>query len=120
MNKNIHLLAYYSMHPKPRVNTTVKGWMDNPDNIRYDERIEITRGLKKNSVNAKIVLDLNNKKVVKNNFTSEKTFDEHFQYFFEGYHKYLTEVMTQLDPEYLTNFVNRVQQEMDNAETETK
>jgi hypothetical protein len=56
------------MHPKARVNTTVKGWMKDPNNIRYDERIEITRGLKNNSVNAKIILDLHNKKVVKNIF----------------------------------------------------
>lgn len=100
------------MKPKQGVNTSVKGWMDDPANLRYDEKVEITRGIKKNSHTAKIILNLVDKKVERNNFNSNKEFKELFKYFFGGYHKYITEVMKQLDPEYLTSILDELESEM--------
>lgn len=100
--KGIYLVARYFMKPRDRVNTSVKGWMDNPENIRYDESMAITRGLKtKDSTGAQVILDLSKKAVVKNSFRSEKEFDEIFLYFFQNYSNYLIPVMGQLDPAYL-------------------
>lgn len=100
------------MKPKKGVNTTVKGWMDDPANLRYDEKVEITRGVKKNAQTAKIILDLVNKTVERNNFNSNRDFKELFKYFFGGYHQYVTEVMKQLDPAYLTNILDELDAEM--------
>lgn len=111
--KNIYLVAQYYMKPKERVNTTVKGWMDNPDNIRWDEKVEIVRGLRKKDLHAKIVVNLSNKKVDTNNFNGNKDFDSIFQYFFTGYSKYITQVMGQLDPMYLQTMVDTMQADLD-------
>ena len=110
-NKGIYLAAFYSMKPKRHVRTEVAGWMKDPNNISWDERIEITRGTKKNSVNAKVLLNLSTKTVEKNGWSDQKSFDEYFKYFFKGYHQYVTQVMTQLDAEYFSRMLDEMQSE---------
>jgi hypothetical protein len=112
-NKDIYLAAFYSMKPKRHVRTEVAGWMTDPNNIQWDERIELTRGEKKNTVNAKIVINLSAKKIERNGWADGKTFDELFKYFFKGYHKYITEVMTQIDAEYFNKMLDEMQAELD-------
>ncbi len=101
------------MKPKRHVRTEVAGWMSDPNNIQWDERIELTRGEKKNTVNAKIVINLSTKKIERNGWSDGKTFDELFKYFFKGYHKYITEVMTQIDAEYFNKMLDEMQSELD-------
>ena len=101
------------MKPKRHVRTEVAGWMTDPNNIQWDERIELTRGEKKNTVNAKIVINLSTKKITRNGWADGKTFDELFKYFFKGYHKYITEVMTQIDAEYFNKMLDEMQAELD-------
>lgn len=115
-SKSINLVAFYYAQPKDHVNTSQKGWMDNPDNIRYSERVEITRGLKKDTVSAKVVLDLSNKQIVKNGWHSGATFNDLFKYFFKGYHQYVTQVMTQLDAEYFNQMLDEMQAEWEAEE----
>lgn len=117
--KNIYLVAFYGMKPRPGVKTNVKGWMNDAANITYDERIEISRGLKKNSSTAKVVLDLSNKTVVRNTWGTDRSFDEYFKYYFKGYHQYLTTVMTQLDAEYFNKMLDEMQAELDTEKEET-
>jgi hypothetical protein len=115
-NKDIYLVAYYGMKPKPGVRTNVKGWMDNKDNIRYDEKVEITRGLKNSAHTAKIVLNFSNKTVTRNGFNENRDFKELFKYFFAGYHQYMTTVMKQLDPEFMDIIVSELEAEMEAAD----
>jgi hypothetical protein len=118
--KDIYLVAFYYMKPKPGVNTSVKGWMENPTNLRYDERVEITRGLKKDTAAAKILLNLSEKTVTRNGFNEDRDFKSLFKYFFGGYHQYITQVMSQLDPEYLKSILDELEAEMKAAEAEEK
>jgi len=111
-NKNVYLVAFYTMKPRPGVNTSVKGWMNNKDNLQYDERLEITRGIKKNSYLANVILDLSNKTISKNTFNDERDLKSFFKYYFGGYHKYISTVMNQLDPEYLENFLKEIEEEI--------
>lgn len=115
-NKNVYLVAFYTMKPRPGVNTSVKGWMSNKDNLQYDERLEITRGIKKNSQLANVILDLTNKTISKNTFNDESDFKSFFKYYFGGYHKYISTVMNQLDPAYLESFLAEVEAEVKAAE----
>lgn len=114
--QTIHLVAFYYIKPKSHVNTAVAGWMKNPANIRYDEKVEITNGLKSNSNTAKVILDLSNKRIVKNGWQSDTSFDELFKYYFAGYHQYVTQVMTQLDPEYFQSMLDQMQTEWDSTQ----
>lgn len=89
--------------------------MDNFDNITYDESIEITRGVKKNSSIAKVILNLSKKSVDRNTWGTARSFDEYFKHYFMGYHKYVTTVMTQLDAEYMNSILDEMQADLDAA-----
>ena len=115
-NKNIYLVAFYYAKPKPGVQTQIKGWMDNPDNIQWDERVEITRGLKKDTYAAGVIMNLNTKTVERNRYGDNKSFDEMFKYFFKGYNKYITQVMVQLDAEYFNRMLDEMQAEWEASE----
>jgi hypothetical protein len=100
------------MKPKSHVNTSRKGWMDNPDNIRYDEQVAITRGLRTKDMHAQVILDLSSKVIVKNSFNTGKSFDEVFRYFLENYTEYMAQTMSQLDPVYLADLAKLMEAEM--------
>lgn len=116
--KNIYLVARYYLKPRPGVNTSQAGWMNDPNNIRYDEAVDIVRGIKGNSLDAQVILNLTSKTVERNSWNDNKDFDRLFAYFFEGYHSYLTQVMKQLDPEYLTAMVDKMYSEVESAKVE--
>lgn len=115
-NHNIYLVAFYGMKPRPGVNTSKKGWMEDKNNLQYDERVEITRGRKKSSALANVVIDLSTKTIVKNTFNDDRDFRSFFKYYFGGYYQYITAVMKQLDPEYLTSILDELEEEMKAAE----
>ena len=85
--QNIYLVAFYYAKPKPGVQTQVAGWNKDPNNIQYDERVEITRGLKKDTYAAGVILNLSKKTVERNRHGDNNSFDEMFKYFFKGYNK---------------------------------
>jgi hypothetical protein len=104
--KDIHLIAFYVQKPRAGVQTQIAGWTKNPDNYQFDERIEFTKGLSsKDRQYAGVILNLNEKKVVYNKFGTEKTFDDLFKYFLEGYPQYVIQTMAQLDMAYLEQFI---------------
>jgi hypothetical protein len=105
--KDLHLIAFYTIKPKDPKRTKEKGYMKDPANHQYDERIEFTRGLSgKDSSYAGVVLNLNQKTVVKNRYNAyDNDFDKLFKYFLEGYPKYVIGVMAQLDLPYLEQFI---------------
>jgi hypothetical protein len=115
-NKNIYLTAYFSMKPRPNVNTSVKGWMNDHNNLMYDEKVEIVRGLKPRTGSAKIILDFTNKTVVRNGFNEDRDFKKLFKYFFGGYAQYMSTVMIQLDPEWMDAMVAELEEEMKAAD----
>lgn len=96
--RSIYLVAYYMMKPKThRVNTSVKGWMSNPNNISYEEQIAVTNRLKDKDLNmAKVILDLTNRSVYRNSWSEERSFDDLFEHFYSGYPQYLDPVIKQL------------------------
>lgn len=110
--KGIFLVAQYYKKPQPHVNTSKKGWMDNPANIRWDEQMLVTRGLKSKDSNAQVILNLGEKTVVRNTFSQDKTFDELFIYFLNGYSQYLVPVMGQLDRAYLEAIAAELQAQL--------
>jgi hypothetical protein len=118
--KDLHLLAFYVLKPKDPKRTKEKGYITNPDNFRYDESIEFTRGLNpKDQQYAGVVLNLNTKKVLSNRFKAhDGDFDKLFKYFLEGYPEYVIQVMAQLDLPYLEQFIPKDEPaEVTDAET---
>lgn len=104
--KDLHLLAFYVMKPRDPKQTHRAGYMSDPTNITYDERIEFTVGLSgKDQQYAGVILNLAKKSVVYNKFGDTKTFDELFKYFLDGYPQYVSKAMALLDEEYLAQFL---------------
>lgn len=112
--QSIYLVAHYTAKPKNPSRTHIAGYMKDPANIRYDEQVEVSLKLRnKDLIMAKIIMNLTTKTVEKNNFNNNKDFNELFKYFFKGYHKYITDVMVQLDPEYFNAMLDELQAEVD-------
>jgi hypothetical protein len=106
-NKNIHLVAYYAIKPKDPKQTKIAGYLSNPDNLTYDESINITRGLKtRDRLNASVILNLTTQQVVKNTFKSETDFPSLLSYYQEGYPKYINPLLAQLYPEENNGSIN--------------
>ena len=111
--QNIYLVAHYTTKPRDPKKTHIPGYMKDPANHQIDEQVQISTRLRKQDVNAKIIINLTDKKVEQNSFNNKKDFNELFKYFFKGYHKYVTEVMSKLDPEYFNAMLDEMQAELD-------
>jgi hypothetical protein len=112
--QNIYLVAHYVTRPRDPKKTHIPGYMKDPANHQYDEQVQIsTRLRQQDKLMAKIIINLNTKIVEKNSFNENKNFNELFKYFFKGYHKYVTEIMSKLDPEYFNQMLDEMQAELD-------
>jgi len=109
--QTIYLVAHYTTKPRDPRKTHIPGYMKDPANHQYDEQVAIQTRLKPNDVNAKIVMNLGEKKVESNKFNDNRDFNELFKYFFKGYHKYVTEIMSKLDPEYFSQMLDEMKAE---------
>ena len=122
--KSIFLVANYITRPRDPKKTHISGYMKDPANHQYDEQVHVSTKLRTQDItNSKIIMNLTNKTVDKNSFNSNKDFNELFKYFFKGYHKYITDVMVQLDAEYFSKMLDEMQAEVDagkHEETETQ
>ena len=117
--KELHLIAFYVQKPKRGVRTQIAGWMKDPNNYQFDERIEFTRGLSgKDRQYAGVILNLNTKTVVYNKFGKDKTFDDTFKYFLEGYPQYVAQAMAELDLAYLEQFIPKEEPAVEEAKVE--
>ena len=115
--KSIYLVAHYVTRPKNPKMTHIPGYMKDPANHQYDEQVQVSTRLRpKDITGAKIIIDLSAKQVQKNSFNGNKNFNELFKYFFKGYHKYITDVMVQLDAEYFNKMLDEMQTEVDSGE----
>jgi hypothetical protein len=112
--QNIYLVAHYVTRPRDPKKTHIPGYMKDPANHQYDEQVQISTRLRsQDNLMAKVIVNLSTKTVEKNSFNGNKDFNELFKYFFKGYHKYVTEIMSKLDPEYFNQILDEMQSELD-------
>jgi hypothetical protein len=89
------LIATYIMRPRYPHKTSQKGWMNDPENVIYDEQVGFVKKLRtKDTLNSNVILDLANKKLVKCSVGA--TYGDNYaaahEYFYENYKKYLDEL----------------------------
>lgn len=94
---DIYLLATYVARPKNPRQTSRAGYITNPDNIQYDENLEIVRGWRDRYMKYSVVLDLTNEKIIKNSFLKGKTFEELFKHYHEGFGEYIEQTVNELN-----------------------
>jgi hypothetical protein len=91
-------MAKYVALPREKHKTSIAGYMKNPDNIRYDEQVYITRGMRnKDLLDNHIILNLTVEKVVKNSLKPGTEFQELFKHFYEAYPSYIDDSVNQLN-----------------------
>ena len=113
-NQNRYLIANYSEKPKNPKMTHIRGYMKDPANIRWDESITITQGVKKRDRLSRVILDLSDKKIIANNFNTGRSFDEILEYFMNNYTKQVVPVMVKIDPAYVAAVAQRMEDKMNN------
>jgi fructose-specific phosphotransferase system component IIB len=113
--QSIYLIANYVTKPRDPRRTHIPGYMKDPANVQYEEQVQISTKLRNKDIQtAKIIVDLTNKQVQQNSFNNNKDFKELFKYFFKGYHKYITEVMAKIDPEFFNQILDEMQADLTN------
>jgi len=83
--------------PKNPRQTSRAGYITDPNNIQYDENLEIVRGWRDRYLKYSVVLDLTNEKIIKNSFLKEKTFEELFKHYHEGFGEYIEQTVDELN-----------------------
>ena len=83
----MYLVAYYYQKPaNQRVRTARPGWMKDPRSTSWDERVAITRKLKNSDLSmAKVILDLDRQSVIRDNWGTQRSYTELFDYFHKNY-----------------------------------
>lgn len=89
-NKNdLHLIATYTARPRDPSKTKIAGYMKDPANIVYDERVEFSIGTKTKDINAGVILNLTKREIIKNNFNPDATFEDVVKYYCKAYPEYM-------------------------------
>lgn len=96
--KKVYLVAYYFMRPKnQRVRTHVPGWLQDENNVTWDEQIALTTKIKEKDLTmAKVILNLSDREVFRNSINGIKDFDEIFDHYYKNYKKDLHPVAENL------------------------
>lgn len=96
--KNIYLLAQYKAKPIDSSKTSQLGYVKNEENLQYDERVVIQRGLKtQDERRNNVVIDLTEEKVIKNNLNPGVPFYQLFAHFHQHYSDYISKSVDQLN-----------------------
>ena len=88
-NNDLYLIASYTARPRDPSKTKIAGYMKDPANIVYDERVEFSIGTKNKDINAGVILNLTKRTVVKNKFNPEAGFEDVVKYYCEAYPEYM-------------------------------
>ncbi len=94
---DIYLLATYVARPKNPRQTSRAGYITDPNNIQYDENLEIVREWRDRYLKYSVVLDITNKRVLKNSYHNRKTFEELFTHYHEGFGEYIEQTVNDLN-----------------------
>ena len=94
---NIYLVAQYVAQPRNPRQTVQAGYMNDPNNVKFDERVFVARGWRERYLQSHVILDLTEERVLKNSFRTEKTFEEIFKHFYEGFGDYIDDCVRTLN-----------------------
>ena len=86
MKKHRHIFARYIMKPRDPRMTSIKGYLNDPKNQKYDEIVGFSVGLKpKDLTNSQIILDIDGQTVVKNSMSDNDNWAQLMDYFLKAY-----------------------------------
>ena len=84
-----YVILTYSIIPRDKKLTHVKGWKDVPNSTQYNESISFKNNIKTSDTQtAKLILDTRDKTVVKNGFPEDVPYDKAMDYLRKHYPNY--------------------------------
>ena len=93
MKKHRYIFAKYLAKPRDPTKTHIKGYMTDPKNVRYDEVVGFSVGLKNKDQENQIIIDIDGQKVVKNSMNENNDWSQLMNYFLGAYEKELLDFM---------------------------
>ncbi len=118
--KSIYVFAQYYAKPKNPKMTRIAGYMSDPNNIVWDERIDVTHGLKdRDRIAAKVIINISEQTVERDGFNSGKSFDELFSYFYEANPKQIADAIRRFGITVRKTDVNAISEDVQGKEEET-
>lgn len=85
MKKHRYVFAKYLAKPRDPRKTHIKGYMSDPNNIRYDEIVGFSVGLKNRDYENNIILDIDGQVIVKNSINENADWSQIMDYFLRNY-----------------------------------
>lgn len=97
---DLYLIATYTAQPRDPKMTKIAGYMKDPANITYTEKVEFAIGLKsKDQTATGVVVNLTKRLVIKNRFNPDAEFDDVIKYYCDAYPEYMEKVGFTLEKE---------------------
>lgn len=92
--KHRYLFAKYFQKPRDPTKTHIKGYVADPANMRWDEVVGFSVGLKKRDErDSRIVIDIDGQTVVKNNISDNTNWAQLMDYFMKAYEQQIVDFM---------------------------
>lgn len=92
--KHRYLIASYMQKPRDPSKTHIKGYVKDPANMRWDEAVVFSVGLKnKDEERSQIIIDIDGQTVLKNTMSDNKDWTQLMNYFLGAYEKQLLDFM---------------------------
>lgn len=91
--KHRYVFAKYFAKPRDPNKTHIKGYMTDPNNVRYDEVVGFSVGLKTKDQDNNIIIDIDGQKVIKNSMNDNQDWTQLMNYFMSNYERQLMDFM---------------------------
>lgn len=94
--KDRYMLVRYLQKPKDPKGSTKAGYMKNPDNVRFDEQVAFSVGIRsRDMVEYQVVLNLDQQKIEKNNLNENYDWNSIWGYFSRNYGSNISRYLNQ-------------------------
>lgn len=95
MKKHRYILAKYMAKPRDPSKTHIKGYINDPNNLRYDEVVAFSVGLKNKDYDNSVIIDIDGQKVIKNSINDKADWSQLMDYYLKNYEKQLLNFLKQ-------------------------
>jgi hypothetical protein len=111
--KDIYIIAQYFMRPREGVKTSQPGWHKQEGSIVWDEKMQVTEGVKNSHKLAQVIINVTKRRVVRNSLSTDGSVPDFWltwNYFIKHNGKYIKDSMDRVDPTTYSDVVSELEQ----------
>ena len=96
--KHRYLFANYIQRPRDPSKTHLKGYIKDPNNMKWDEIVGFSVGLKrKDELNSRIIIDIDGQKIIKNTVSDSDNWAQLMDYYLKNYEQQVVDFLKRTD-----------------------